>query len=250
MHGPDERDHLVQRLGGRLHDDVDAVAQDVEVEVRDQRCDLDQRVVDQVEAGHLAVDPHQSFVHEGQHYVAPATPAALSLRSGHTRSLRPRESMGGAGRAPRRRRCVDLRRRDQAPRPRSERGRGACLRAAPRGLGRHGGPPAARAGGRGGRDAGARRPGARRRRRVGAAVRGVHHRHRVGLGARHRDRLRLLRWRRLRPRRHLEVPLGDRPRRRRCSPCRCSWSGCPDRGGRWTTSCSGPRRALEEPEKK
>ena len=50
--------------------------------------------------------------------------------------------------------------------------------------------------------------------RLRAAVRRLHHRHRVGLGARHHHRLRLLRRRRVRPGRRLEVPVGDRPRRR------------------------------------
>ncbi len=41
------------------------VAEHVEVEIGDQRCDLDQRIGAEVEAGHLAVDPDQSLVHEG-----------------------------------------------------------------------------------------------------------------------------------------------------------------------------------------
>ena len=63
MHGAHEVAHLVERLGGRLDDHVDAVAEHVEVEVGDQGRDLDQRVGAEVEPGHLAVDPDQSFVH-------------------------------------------------------------------------------------------------------------------------------------------------------------------------------------------
>ena len=37
----------------------------VEVEVGHQGCDLDERVGLQVESGHLAVDPDESFIHEG-----------------------------------------------------------------------------------------------------------------------------------------------------------------------------------------
>ena len=40
--------------------------EDVQVEIGDQSSDLDQRVGAQVEAGHLAVNPDQSFVHVGQ----------------------------------------------------------------------------------------------------------------------------------------------------------------------------------------
>jgi hypothetical protein len=68
VHRAHELDHLVQRLLRRLDDDVDALAQHVELEVRDERRDLDQRVRTEVESGHLAVDPHQSVAHDGQPY--------------------------------------------------------------------------------------------------------------------------------------------------------------------------------------
>ena len=55
--------HLVQRLGGRLDDEVDTVAEDVEVEVGDEGGDLDQRIGAEVEPGHLAVDPDEAVVH-------------------------------------------------------------------------------------------------------------------------------------------------------------------------------------------
>ena len=45
--------------------DIDALAEDVEVPVGDEHGDLDQRVVGEVEAGHLAVDPYQTVVHPG-----------------------------------------------------------------------------------------------------------------------------------------------------------------------------------------
>ena len=51
---------------GRLDDQVDAVAEHVEVEVGHQGRHLDQRVGPEVEPGHLAVDPDESFVH-GRH---------------------------------------------------------------------------------------------------------------------------------------------------------------------------------------
>ena len=56
---------------------------------------------------------------------------------------------------------------------------------------------------------------------LGAAAGRVHHRHRLGLGARHLDQLRLLRRRRTRPRRDRQVPLGDRPRRGFARRCHC-----------------------------
>ena len=63
VHVADEVVHLLQRLGRRLDDHVDTVAEDVEVEVRDQGRHLDEGVPLQVQPGHLAVDPHQSVVH-------------------------------------------------------------------------------------------------------------------------------------------------------------------------------------------
>ena len=63
MHLADVVAHLGDRLVRRLDDDVDAVAEHVEVEVGDQGRDLDQRVVLQVETGHLAVDPDQALAH-------------------------------------------------------------------------------------------------------------------------------------------------------------------------------------------
>ena len=74
VHGAHEVDHLVECLGGRLDDDVDAVTEHVEVEVGDQGCDLDQRVGAEVEPGHLAVDPDQSLVHEAQPYAVGPPP--------------------------------------------------------------------------------------------------------------------------------------------------------------------------------
>ncbi len=63
VHRADEVDHLLQGLGRGLDDHVDAVADHVQLEVGDQRGDLDQRVRPEVEAGHLTVDPHQSVAH-------------------------------------------------------------------------------------------------------------------------------------------------------------------------------------------
>ena len=77
-----EVDHLVERLRRRLDDHVDALAEDVELEVGDQRRDLDQRVGAEVEAGHLAVDPHQSVVHERSPYPSACPPALSGVDSG------------------------------------------------------------------------------------------------------------------------------------------------------------------------
>ena len=55
--------HLRQGLGRRLDHHVDAVPEDVELEVGDQSGYLDEGVVHQVETRHLAVDPHESVVH-------------------------------------------------------------------------------------------------------------------------------------------------------------------------------------------
>ena len=63
VHARDEVVHLLQRRGGRLDDQVDAVAEDVELVVGDEGRHLDEGVVLQREAGHLAVDPHQLVVH-------------------------------------------------------------------------------------------------------------------------------------------------------------------------------------------
>ena len=65
VHVPHEVAHLLQRLGRRLDDEVDAVAEHVEVEVGHERGHLDECVGPEVETGHLAVDPDESFVHEG-----------------------------------------------------------------------------------------------------------------------------------------------------------------------------------------
>ena len=48
-----------------VDDHVDSVAEHVEVRVGDQRRDLDQGVLAQIEPGHLAVDPHQVIYHSG-----------------------------------------------------------------------------------------------------------------------------------------------------------------------------------------
>ena len=63
MHVAHDVRHPGERRIVGMDDEVDAVAEDPEVAVRDQRGDLDERVAPQVEAGHLAVDPHQTVVH-------------------------------------------------------------------------------------------------------------------------------------------------------------------------------------------
>jgi hypothetical protein len=63
VHVADHVGHLVQRLGRRLDDLIDAVVEQVELAVGHQAGDLDQRVVRQVETGHLAVDPDEPVGH-------------------------------------------------------------------------------------------------------------------------------------------------------------------------------------------
>ena len=71
----------LERLGRWLHDQVDALAEHVEIEVGDEGGDLDQRVGAQVEPGHLAVDPDESFVHVASAYchAVHATPTVAAL---------------------------------------------------------------------------------------------------------------------------------------------------------------------------
>src|SRR4029453_1344522 len=59
MHAAYEVTHLLQRLIARLDHQIDAFAKDIEVRIGDQRRHLDQLIVDQIEPGHLAVDPDQ-----------------------------------------------------------------------------------------------------------------------------------------------------------------------------------------------
>ena len=63
MHLPHYVFHLVQRLGGRLDNQVETLAEHVEFAVGDQAGDLDQGVALQVEPCHLTVDPHQPVRH-------------------------------------------------------------------------------------------------------------------------------------------------------------------------------------------
>jgi hypothetical protein len=63
-----ELHHLVERLAGRLDDDVHTVTEHLEVEVGHERCDLDEGIGLQVEARHLAVDPDKSLRHEDGAY--------------------------------------------------------------------------------------------------------------------------------------------------------------------------------------
>ncbi len=57
MHVADHVDHAVELLVVGVDDHVDAFAEHVEIGVGDQGGHLDQRVVAEVETGHLAVDP-------------------------------------------------------------------------------------------------------------------------------------------------------------------------------------------------
>ena len=53
-----------ERLRRRADHDINAIAQHVQVAIGDQDCHLDQRVTDQVQPGHLTVDPDE-FFHRG-----------------------------------------------------------------------------------------------------------------------------------------------------------------------------------------
>ena len=63
MHRAHHVGHGVESLLRRLDHQVDAVADDVQLGVGDEQRDLDKGVGAQVEAGHLAVDPHQVVAH-------------------------------------------------------------------------------------------------------------------------------------------------------------------------------------------
>jgi hypothetical protein len=75
--------HPLELLGGRPDDHVDAVTEHVELGVGDQGGDLDEQVRAQVEARHLAVDPHQSVARAICHG---AHPTGLVLRDGPAHS--------------------------------------------------------------------------------------------------------------------------------------------------------------------
>ena len=63
VHVADDVGHPLHLLRGRTDDDVDALAEDVQLAVGDQGGDLDEQVAAEVEPGHLAVDPHQPVAH-------------------------------------------------------------------------------------------------------------------------------------------------------------------------------------------
>jgi len=63
MHRRHHLGHPGQRVVVGVNHHVDTVTEHVEVTIGDQGSDLDQLVGGQLEAGHLAVDPHKSVVH-------------------------------------------------------------------------------------------------------------------------------------------------------------------------------------------
>ena len=63
VHLADKIAHPSQLLFTRLDQHVDALAQHIQVLVRDEYRDFYQCVVLQIEPGHLAVDPHQFITH-------------------------------------------------------------------------------------------------------------------------------------------------------------------------------------------
>ena len=63
VHIGDDLDHPGQCLVGCVDDDVEALAEDVEVGIGHQNRDFNEAVGLQVQAGHLTVDPHEFFTH-------------------------------------------------------------------------------------------------------------------------------------------------------------------------------------------
>ena len=91
VHVADELVHLLERGVRWRDDDVDAVAEDVELVVGDEDCELDQGVVDEVEPGHLAVDPdHVCGAHGEEGYAGCRQPAQLLRDDVFNRSSRRR----------------------------------------------------------------------------------------------------------------------------------------------------------------
>ena len=172
----------------------------------------------EVEAGHLTVDPDESFVHDRPPYFRARCRRTLRRRSADRPRVGVVKEWLGLARAARDRRRVDRRRRRSScpTRPQSVRAVRAyqllpgvggaarsatCCRWSRSSSGSRLVLGLLTRAGRGG---------------LRGPVRAVHRRHRLRVGARHQHRLRLLRRRGLRPGRLVDVPLGDRPRRRRC----------------------------------
>ena len=63
MHPGDDVDHPVQCGVIGMDHHIDAIAQDIEVGIGDQGRNFDQPIGAEVQARHLAVDPHQFFPH-------------------------------------------------------------------------------------------------------------------------------------------------------------------------------------------
>ena len=72
MHLRHDVGHGGQSVVVGVDDDVDTVAEDVEVAVGDQRRDLDQLVRAEPQAGHFTIDPHEFVLHEQHSSQAPA----------------------------------------------------------------------------------------------------------------------------------------------------------------------------------
>ena len=62
----DDFDHRGQCVVVGVDDDVNAVAEDVQLRVGHQHRDFDEQVGLEVQAGHFAVDPHQFVSHSAQ----------------------------------------------------------------------------------------------------------------------------------------------------------------------------------------
>ena len=80
MHLGDEGIHLCQFILGGMDDEVDALAQDIEVAIGDDGSDLDDDVTFGVQARHLQIDPDEAVVfcgYLGMWHAVHSTPACF-----------------------------------------------------------------------------------------------------------------------------------------------------------------------------
>ena len=87
VHLAHEVAHALQRRRRRPDEHVDALAQRAQLVVGDHDGDLDERVGAQVQAGHLAVDPHQGV--GGRHLLAHGRESIPGRRGRGARGARP-----------------------------------------------------------------------------------------------------------------------------------------------------------------
>lgn len=84
VHLPDEVSHMVQGRPGGLDDQVDALVQDLHVEVGRHHGDLAQLVMEDIQTGHLAVNPdHAGFLRRESQIIVIAHLYAFQIRVAH-----------------------------------------------------------------------------------------------------------------------------------------------------------------------